>query len=142
MQIDIDRGKGKHSVTACRASAQGHSVTLWKAKGKGILIGHCIINDDSCMHCILFCGHVFRDTKEECCSLPLSHAKASGFIALRRLYNNIVHSSEHHCLMYVYMLIYTQGKGRRSGIACKASAQGHSLEGKGEGHSDWSMHYK
>ena len=82
--------KGKHSGIVWKASAQGHSVTLWEAKGKGTLTGQRIIDDDSCMYCIIFCRYVLRDTQEECCAVPLTHAKASGLIALYRVYNNIV----------------------------------------------------
>ncbi len=52
-------GKGGHSGIVCKASAQGHSVTLWKAKGKGTL-------------------YLLRNTNEECVAMPLTHAKASG----------------------------------------------------------------
>ena len=78
-------------------------------------------------------------------------------LAHHRLYNIIAYSLEHYCLLYVYRLIYREGKGGHSGIVCKASAQGHSVtlwkasaqghsvtlwKAKGKGNSDWSMHYR
>ena len=94
----------------------------------------------------IFCRYVLRDTQEECRALLLTHAKASGFIALHRVYNTIEYSLQYYCLLHVYMLIYREGKGRHSSIVCKAShlkctrALCHSLEGKGEGHCEsvWS----
>ena len=127
-------GKGRHSGIVCKASAQGHPVILWKAKAEGNLIGQCIIDYDSCMYCITFCRYVVRDTEEERCVLPLTHARASGPIAPHKVYNNIVYSLEYYCLLYVYMLIYTQVDDRHSGIVCNASAQGSlSLSGRQRG---------
>ena len=67
-----------HSGIVFSASAPGHSVTLCKAKRKGTLIGQCILYDDGCMCCVIFFRCALRDTQEECCALPLTHAKGSG----------------------------------------------------------------
>ncbi len=39
-------------------------------------------------------------------------------LAHHRLYNIIAYSLEHYCLLYVYRLIYREGKGGHSGIVC------------------------
>ena len=79
------------------------------------------------MYTSIYCEYVLRGTQEECLAMLLTHAKASGLIALHRVCSNILYTLEHYCLLYVYVLIYTQGKGRHSGIVCKASAQVHSV---------------
>ena len=92
--------------TPALSAGQVHMGTLsfWKAKGKGTLIGQCILDDDGCMYCVMLCRYVLRFRQEECCAPALTDATACGLIALHRVYNNIVYSLEHRCLLYVCRL--------------------------------------
>ena len=140
--VDIYTRRGEALWHCVQGKCTGHSVTFWKAKRKGTLIGQCLLDYDSCMYCIIFFMYVLRHTHEECLAVPLASEHPLHFIKYTLTY----------CILFgallfvvcIHVDIYTRGRealwhclqGKCTRALC------HSLEGKGEGHSDWSMHHR
>ena len=97
------------------------------------------------MYTSIYCEYVLRGTQEQCLAMLVTHAKASGLIALHRVHSKLLYSLG--ALLFAvcrFVDIYTRrGKALWHCVQGKCTwAFCHCLEGKEEGHSDWSMHYR